>query len=406
MTTHNPETVIHLLRDHLASHDKRLAFLFGAGTSSAVNVAPEAKPGEKQSFEPLVPAIELMTKECQDAVDRISSAHSSAWQSLVDECEDLDEKPNIESILGRLRLKVDAAGPADKTLGLDRQQLESLEAAIRTTIAKLASPDESVIPERVPHDEFANWIRRARRQHPIEIFTTNYDVLIERSLERARVPFFDGFIGSHRPYFSPDTVEVDANIPGRKWTRLWKLHGSANWSLIDNVATRLSDLHHGDMILPSQRKYDESRKMPYLALMDRLASSLSTDGTLIVTCGYSWNDQHINSTILTALDTHPSNAVVALSYAELDEVPDLVELAAHRKNFIVIGPRTGVVRGQRKEWALPQTISKPTASFLDHSFDSDALPEQDGGPITGSMRLVDFNEFCRFLAAMDTEETV
>lgn len=404
MPSHNPETVIHLMRDHLAAHDKRLAFLFGAGTSSAVNIAPEAEPGEKRGYEPLIPAIDPMTAECKAAVEALSNAHGDAWQLLVAECEALKEIANIESILGRLRLKADAAGPNDKTIGLEKSQLEELERTIRETISRLASPDESKIPARTPHDDFANWIRRARRQHPVEVFTTNYDVLIERALERARVPHFDGFIGSHRPYFSPDTVEVDANIPGRKWTRLWKLHGSVNWSLHDNIATRLSAVNHGDMILPSHRKYDESRKMPYLALMDRLTSSLSVDGTLLVTCGYSWNDQHINSTIVTALDSHPGNAVVALSFTGLDQVPHLVSLAAHRNNLIVIGPREGVIRGQQRKWALPQAISGPTASFVDHSFDSDAMPDQDDGPITGNMRLVDFNAFCSFLAAMHTQD--
>lgn len=403
MSTHNPEPVIHLLRDHLAAHDRRLTFLFGAGTSSAINVAPEAPLGSKRGYVPLIPAVDVMTDKCRAAVEQISDRHAHAWRLLVSECENLGARPNIESILGRLRLKADAAGPTDGALGLDNQQLVEMESAIRKTISSLASPPESEIPEIVPHDQFADWIRRARRHHPVEVFTTNYDVLIERSFERARVPFFDGFVGSFRPYFSPDIFENDTSMPGQSWTRLWKLHGSANWSLIDNVTTRLSDLNHGDMILPSHRKYDESRKMPYLALMDRLASSLAVDGTLLLTCGYSWSDQHINSTILTALDTHPSNAVIALTFDELATLPELTELASRRNNFIAIGPRSGIVRGSLRDWALPQTVSNPIASFLDYSFDSDAVPEESG-PVTGRMRIVDFNAFCAFLFAMNVEE--
>lgn len=405
MLTHDPEPVVHLLRDHLAAHDKRLAFLFGAGTSSAVNIAPPAAPGSKRGYTPLVPAIAPMTTRCKEAVDQLSEVHSAAWERLVAECEGLNEAPNIESILGRLRLKADAAGPNEQTLGLDKEQLASLEKAIRDTIAKLASPSEEVIPNELPHDEFASWIRRARRQHAVEVFTTNYDVLVERSLERARAPFFDGFVGSFEPYFSPEAIEIDASIPSRSWTRLWKLHGSVNWALSNNVATRRSTLNHGDMILPSQRKYDESRKMPYLALMDRLVTSLSVDGTLLVTSGYSWSDQHINATILTALDTYPSNAVVALSFVELDEVPHLVELARSRSNLLVIGPREGILRGQRRRWALPQVMSTAAASFLDIAFDSDAIPEEEDRQVTGRMRLGDFSSFCAFLATMKIEGT-
>lgn len=404
MTTHDPEPLIHLLRDHLAAHDKRLAFLFGAGTSSAVNVAPHPPTGGKRTHEPLVPAVELMTAKCKSAVDQLSAKHAAAWTVLVKECESFAFAPNIESILGRLRLKLEAAGPEDLTLGLDPPALAEMEDAIRTTIADLASPSEEVIPDRVPHDMLAEWVRTVRRQHSVEIFTTNYDVLLERSFERARVSFFDGFIGSYRPYFSPDAVESDRAVPGRTWTRIWKLHGSANWSLVDNTATRLSTLKHGDMILPSQRKYDESRKMPYAALMDRLASSLSTDGTLLVTCGYSWGDQHINSTILTALDAQPSNAVVALSFDDLSSVPHLVDLASRRNNFMVIGPRSGVMRGQVGDWALPHQINGAVASFLDLCFDSDAQPEMNEGPVSGTMRIVDFNVFCRFLRSMNVHK--
>src|SRR5690606_23989462 len=127
MSTHNPETVIHLLRDHLAAHDKRLAFLFGAGTSSAVNIAPEAEPGKERAYTPLVPAIDPMTEACRLAVEPISDEHRAAWELLSAECESLGEKPNIESMLGRLRLKADAAGPSDQTLGLDKEQLEVLD---------------------------------------------------------------------------------------------------------------------------------------------------------------------------------------------------------------------------------------------------------------------------------------
>jgi hypothetical protein len=401
--THDPERFIQLLRDHLAAHDKRLVFLFGAGTSSAVNVAPPPAKGTAPKHEPLIPAVALMTELCKTAVESVSPAHAVAWGLLEAECCALGEDPQIESMLGRLRLKVDAAGPTDTPLGLDQAQLAAFETKVRDTIAALASPLESTIPEAVPHEEFARWIRHARRRYPVEVFTTNYDILIERSLERMRIPLFDGFVGSYRPYFSPDAIESDATMPGPDWTRVWKLHGSTNWQLVDHMAVRLSATGAGDMILPSHRKYDESRKMPYLALMDRFARCLSADGSLLVTCGYSWSDEHVNATILTAMDNHPANGVVALLYPELDEVPQLVALAERRDNLMVIAPREGILRGKRHQWALPSDITRATASFLDISFDSDAMPEGSNGSVTGRMRLGDFTFFCNFLAAMNPE---
>lgn len=400
MHVHDPELFIHLFRDHLAAHDKRLVFLFGAGTSSAINIAPPARPGSKQTHEPLIPAIERMTSLCATAVKGMSAEHAAAWSLLETECLALSKQPHIENILGRLRLKLDAAGPTDTTLGLDLGQLADLEERIRDTIAELASPSETSIPAHLPHDRFSQWIRQADRRYPVEVFTTNYDILIERSLEKARVSLFDGFVGSYQPFFSPEAIENDATIPGRRWTRVWKLHGSANWKLIDHVPVRQSTTGASDMILPSHRKYDESRKMPYLALMDRFARCLSEEGALLVTCGYSWSDEHVNATILTALDHHPNNAVIALLYSDPADLANVIPFATTRHNLFAIGSRRAVIRGQVGNWVLPHAITRATASFLDISFDSDAIVGKDDEPVPGRMRLGDFEIFCRFLAAM------
>lgn len=404
MATHDPQRIVLLLRDHLAAHDKRLLFLLGAGTSSSVNVAPPAKPDERRRYEPLIPALDTLTEECKKAVDALSEKHDKAWHQIVEECEALQLAPHIENVLGRLRLKVDAAGPEDIVLGLDSEELEKFEKAIRTTIATLAAPAEEAIPLSLPHKDFAQWVRHARRRHPVEVFTTNYDVLIERALERARVPLFDGFVGSYEPYFSPDVIENDQSLPGYEWARLWKLHGSTNWRLRDGWIIRSSFSPEGEMILPSHRKYDESRKLPYLALMDRLGRCLSSEGSLIITCGYSWNDQHINAAILTAIDNHPSSHAIALLYPPLARLPHIVSLARRRDNLIVAAPREGLIRRKRGDWALPEQIDSATASFLDVAFDSDALPEQEAGRVTGELRLGDFNVLCEFLAAMNTSE--
>jgi hypothetical protein len=402
VATHDPQRVVELLRDHLAAHDKRLIFLFGAGTSSAVNIAPAPAPGQKPNYQPLIPALGPMTDKCKEAAAALSEEHKAAWEALEAECTALDLKPHIENVLGRIRRKIDATGAEEKVLGLTREQMEALEGAIRSAIVEMASPAEPSIPTSLPHDDFAVWVRHARRRYAIEIFTTNYDVLVERSLESARVPIFDGFVGSYAPYFSPEALDNDASMPSSEWIRLWKVHGSVNWEVRTGSVVRLTGPCSGEMILPSHRKYDESRKQPYLALLDRLARSMSREGTLMVTCGYSWNDEHINAAMISALDNHPANHVIALAHPPLDEVPNLCELAKDRMNLVAVGPREGIIRRERAEWALPNPIGGPTASFVDIAFDSDALPDEEASPITGRMRLGDFNWFCRFLLAMDS----
>ena len=61
--------------------------------------------------------------------------------------------------------------------------------------------------EGMIHVDFANWILNASRSHAIEIFTTNYDYLLEIGFEKVNLPYFDGFIGSYEPFFDSNAVE-------------------------------------------------------------------------------------------------------------------------------------------------------------------------------------------------------
>ena len=344
-----------------------------------------------------------MTEECASAVGQLPEEHMLAWSALESECAALKLPAHIENMLGRIRMKIDAAGVDDDVLGLKVDGLKALESKIQETIVRLCSPEESDIPSSLPHDEFAIWVRNARRKHPIEIFTTNYDVLIERSLELARVPLFDGFVGSYSPYFSPDSFENDVSMPRYEWARLWKLHGSVNWKMRGDTVVCSTQKTVGEMILPSNRKYDESRKQPYLALIDRFARSMAREGALLVTCGYSWSDQHINAVILAALDSHPANHAIALVYPELDELGHLCGLAEKYDNLVVVGSKEGILKRERARWALPQQVNDAVASFLENAFQRDDVSEDALGPVSGKMRLGDFNYFCKFVSAMNSE---
>lgn len=398
MTKYDPEAFLHLLRDHLAAHDRRLIFLFGAGTSSSVNVAPPPTPGDPVVHKPLIPGIWGMTSTCESDVAALSSAHAAAWATLVADLKALGVEPTIERILGRVRMKVEALSPGETDVGLSLTELEEFENRVRQTIVELASP--GAIPARLPHDDFARWVRHARRIHPVEVFTTNYDILLERSFEDARVPYFDGFVGGHRPFFDPLAIESAAAAPGPDWLRLWKLHGSINWTSLDGVPTRTSGVSGGEMILPSHLKYAESRKMPYQALMDRLATVMRTENTLLISCGYSWGDEHVNATILTGLESNPSSAAIALMHDDVAHGSLLAVAAEGHDNLLVAGPQEAILRTRRGGWQLGEPPDRATASGLDLAFDSDALKEDAEGPVTGRLRLGDFAVLSRFLAGL------
>lgn len=402
---HDPRTVIESLRNHLAAHDKPLAFLFGAGTSSAVNEKAAAPvSGEKPMHKPLVPSIGPMTEQCKAAVGNMSEPFMNAWQLLESECR----KVNIESILSRLHSKIDAIG-TEKLLGLSKSELERMESIIRKTIAGAVMLKEEKIPDRLPHDDFARWVKQAGRVPSLEIFTTNYDVLFERALERAHAPFFDGFVGGYEPFFYEESLEREELLPDDRWVRLWKIHGSVNWKLVTRSGKkriiRGEQSTIGEMIFPSHRKYDESRKQPYTALMDRLGKVLSRDHALLISCGYGFGDEHINALIFTVLENRRTSNMIALQFGDLRDDSPLVKWSKEKKNLMVIGANGGVIGGRWGTWRLLNPVDDKTHSFMDTAFDSDAgEPESTSAALeedrAGRMRLGDFNWFCKFLNTM------
>lgn len=407
MSVHDPRQIIELLRDHLATHNKPICFLFGAGTSSSVYIAA---PGATPAFAPLIPAINELTRKCGDAVAALGAPFPDAWTRLVDECTAAGADPNIENILSRIRTKMTAMGAGDTLLGLDCAGMENAEKEIRKAIVQSAAPQEATIPADLPHHTFARWVRQATRKQAIELFTTNYDILFERSLEAARVPVFDGFVGAWQPFFHAEALESEETLPGPQFVRLWKIHGSINWMEREVamarrvVRTSGAPDPDGTMVFPSQRKYDDSRKQPYQALMDRLSAVLARDGALLVACGYSFGDEHINARMLSVLERRPLSHVVVLRYSDLTADDPIVALAGSYSNLMILGPNAGVLGGRWGEWKLTESLDDRARDFFAPAFKLDAAPPGGAAPVTGKLVLGDFNSFCAFLATMVTAQ--
>jgi len=354
-----------------------------------------------------------LTKVCGTVVSEMGETHGAAWTILAEQCKQDGRAANVENVLSKVRMKIDAIGAGETLVGLDREQLCAIERAICSTIATKVNPSDDTIPERTPHDAFATWVKKVNRTASLEIFTTNYDILFERAFELSRVPVFDSFVGTHRPFFYPECLDDDNLLPAPKWIRMWKLHGSVNWLLEDASAgkriIRSQPSTSGELILPSHRKYDESRKQPYVAYMDRLSRILNQKYGLLITCGYSFGDEHINAILYGALDNRNTANVIALQFQDLNDNDELVAQAVRQSNLTVVGPNGGVISGIWGLWQLTQPVDSKTCSFMDTGFDSNASPEDEGSPaaasedLKGRMRLGDFNWFCRFLNAMGSD---
>ena len=394
---HDPQKTLADLRDHLARHDKPLAFFFGAGTSCAVRV-----PAEGGELAPIIPAVAGLTAVCKAAVSELGGNYAAAWDSIASHCQERGEDPNVESILSRLRMMLRAIGGTDTLCGLTKADLISVEESIRRTIARVVNPDWTTIPTNSPHRRLAQWLGKTARKHPVEIFTVNYDILIEHALEAERVPVFDGFVGCFQPFFHGDSLRRAESAPGGTWSRLWKMHGSITWRRIESDGrsrvVRGDPDPEGVMIYPSFEKYDESRQQPYSALADRLARFLEQDDALLIVCGFNFGDEHINNVIFGALENRPRTHVYALQFDELPDESQLVRRAHSRPNIMLIGPRTGVLRGNRAPWAASEA---PT--FMGEAYElleSEPASGETKPTKVGRMKVGDFAAFTAFLRAM------
>jgi hypothetical protein len=394
---HEAQKTLADLRDHLARHDKPIAFFFGAGTSCSV-ILPAAGGATAQ---PLIPAVPGLTAACKKDGGDLGDKFGKAWASIEGYCKEAKQDPHVENVLSRLRMMLNAIGKDDTLAGLKTDELKRLEERVRKTIARLVTPDLKNLPADFPHRKFAQWLARTSRKSPVEIFTVNYDVLVEHALESERVPLFDGFVGSYQPFFHPDSLRRAETAPGANWARLWKMHGSVTWRRIEQEGrvrvVRGEPDPDGEMILPSFQKYDESRQQPYSAFTDRLARFLEQDDALLIVAGFSFGDEHINNLIFGALENRPRTHVYALQFDELAEDNVLIKRAYQRSNLLVVGPETGVIGGRRAKWSPAES-----PSFMDGVFELKETAGAGGGPAVKSarMKIGDFACFCRFLDSM------
>lgn len=386
--TFDPAFELQKLRDHLASHDKPVAFLLGAGASAAVQATDGA---------PLIPAVAELTDRCKAAVCDLGQEHAAAWDRIHDRLE--ADRRNIEEVLSSVRRMCAAITDGDRLVGLGREQLKHIESVIQQTIAREVQPDADRVPDVLPHHALGRWIRRIDRSCPVEIFTTNYDTLVEEALEQEWVPLFDGFVGARRPFFSAASLAREPMAPGRRWTRLWKVHGSVTWS-IEGRGTSLQRIVRGaegdagELILPSLMKYDESRKQPYVAMLDRMRRALTEyEDAILITAGYSFGDDHINEVIFEALEANSRLHVFALCYEDHDARHTLLEEALRRGNILVLGPTQAIIGGQRGTWKLHD--HGPGAERVKGIFELDT-----DEALTGQMTIGDFNVLCGLLDAI------
>lgn len=383
---HDPIKHIKFLRLALSQDKKPLGYFISAGCPLAVEM-PEEKG-------PLIADVTGLTKYLKDELSSTTDTGNN-FDKLIHEVE-LSEKDvnNVEDILSFLRGLKDVS-TGNSVRGFNFRDLQQLETDICAKI--VAKLDVSLPGKDTPYHKLAQWIS-IDREKPVEVFTTNYDLLLEQAFEDLSIPYFDGFVGSRQSFF--DLRAVEDNLIPKHWTRLWKIHGSINWFQRENKevfrSSKTSEIDASYLIYPSHLKYEQSRKMPFLALTDQLNKFLRQTNSLLVISGYSFNDDHLNDTILSALKANPNSMVIAMLFGSIERYPKSIALAEKRNNLALWAFDEAIIGTVRGKWKFPDAFEAEDNLANCVEKISSAIDTSD----QASLKLGDFSKLGDFLQAL------
>jgi hypothetical protein len=365
------------------AYAKRIGFFFGAGTSCALGIPNIAQ---------LTVAVKIALPDIQ----------RTQFEVIENDLSGGARPANIEDVLNHTRrIRELTHDKADKEYrGISGESAQKLDKNICKVIHATLTAAEEKADLKIP-TRFFSWLNILDRQYPKEIFTTNYDLVIERSLEASQIPYFDGFVGSYEPFFWQESVSrsVTSNDITNNWVRLWKVHGSLSWFWKDRPGEnshqivrvgKFDKASHVDqelVIYPSKEKYDSSRKQPFIAYFDRLCAHLLDGELLFIVTGYAFSDQHINDIIFNCLRQNKRLFCVVLFFKD-EEVEALHKVTSPRLNLSAFGPNKALLGGTLLEWEFRKDALKD-GEVCHHYFDEG----------TQRLKLGDFSHLVDFLIA-------
>lgn len=208
-----------------------------------------------------------------------------------------------------------------------KQCISNVKEALALS-CKLPAPNHDIEPHR---QLLRRLLTRPLNLRRPSLFTLNYDTLLEQAADQEGSILLDGFTGSIKPVFRPESYDQDLYFPGEttegrvhrldKVLHLYKLHGSLNW--IDEegspqnpygiVRTSNEDVASNSdrlLIYPATSKLGDMLGMPYAELFRRFAASIVRPQSVLITIGYAFGDEHVNAIIHQALSISSFTLIV------------------------------------------------------------------------------------------------
>jgi len=352
-----------------------VSFLVGAGASisaGGVSLATIPKPleesliskAEAESSEGSVPDWITLFYNTASALSDEDLSYGDRQQSfMLEEDKDIAAIPvNLEDYLSHLHMWLAGIGeigtsvtiskPDGATLKLDKGSLECLIKQITRSLSELLDlPIEGKEKQLDVHRRFIKKIlTRPLNLRRANLFTLNYDTLIEQGADAEGAVLVDGFVGTLRRVFRPESYDLDFYFPAQttegrvhrfdRALHLYKLHGSITWHKEDQswenpyglYATFFNQKCPEDdvLIYPSPLKYGQALGMPYSELFRRFGNAIAQPQSALFVIGYGFGDDHVNALIRQALAIPSFTLVVVDPEPKSDFVAELEKLEDER----------------------------------------------------------------------------
>lgn len=259
------------------------------------------------------------------------------------------------------RLRMDGSPPFDaRADDLDAALEHATRALARACKLPIANKADGLITIKTLVRKL---LTRPLNLKRVNIFTLNYDTLVEQAADAEGIVLLDGFVGTQRRVFRPESYEQDLYFPaetteGRvhrfdRVLHLYKLHGSITWTASDpkiddpyGVQSAVFDPTGTRplLIYPTPAKYGETLGMPYSELFRHFANALVRPQSVLFAIGYGFGDEHVNAIIRQALAV-PSFTLVIVDPEPMSEFVAKLRKQRDRRVWISEGPRLGTLAG-------------------------------------------------------------
>ena len=174
---------VSVLQQCLSGGRRPIGLLLGAGCPMAV------RGTNGGSLIPDIAGISRRVREELIGCNDLRDSFETAYGHLKNEG---NRCPTVEDLLTHIRALAAVAGN-DTVRDLSADQLDCLDRRICDLIHEVVNVE--LPDERTPYHQLALWINAIPRDFPIEIFTTNYDLLMEQRWRSRVFHTSMGFLG-------------------------------------------------------------------------------------------------------------------------------------------------------------------------------------------------------------------